>query len=197
MQGIKGYLCGNFLGQFKDQHESPPPSDEDLDDSDRELYMPKDYKFALQRPKKGTFKLNAMAALSRGDWSQFRSTVTVESKNGKEVSRKQFEGIRAVKKEISSAMLAKLPTYRSIHTLEIINCKLKEEPPFREMHNLVALRLSENELSSIQKPSNSNAPKDEKHEKQHKLERFVADNNRIEIVEPGSLMVRWSKTCRY
>lgn len=188
MQGIKGYLCGNFLGQFKDQHESPPPSDEDLDDSDRELYMPKDYKFALQRPKKGTFNLNAMAALSRGDWSQFRSTVSVESIGPEGATRKQFEGIRAVKKEISSAMLAKLPTYRSIHTLEIINCKLKEEPPFREMHNLVALRLSENELSSIQKPPNSNAPKDEKHEKQHKLERFVADNNRIEIVEPGALM---------
>lgn len=189
MQGLKK-LCGGFLGQFHDQHESPPASD-DEDAGDEDLYMPRDYKRPVKKNK------NRFPFLIRsGEWSQFLATVTVESRSGTEVTRRVFEGINAVKKDIAPGMMKKLQSMTTIHTIEIISCKLKEQPPMQELYNVVVLRLSKNELTLLSRSMGEEQSKDKKktnkqgsepHKKPYKLETFCCDHNKLEIIEPGVL----------
>eukprot|EP00930_Biecheleria_cincta_P046471 TRINITY_DN32050_c0_g1_i1.p1 TRINITY_DN32050_c0_g1~~TRINITY_DN32050_c0_g1_i1.p1 ORF type:complete len:1053 (-),score=195.73 TRINITY_DN32050_c0_g1_i1:246-3404(-) len=190
MQGIKK-LCGGFLGQFQDQHESPPASD-DEDAGDEDLYMPRDYKRPVKKNK------NRFPFMIRsGEWSQFLTTVMVESRAGTEVTRREFEGIEAVKKNIAPGMMRKLRSMTSIHTVEIISCKLKEQPPLSELHNLVVLRLSKNELTLLSRHMEEEHHKDKTKKKDqqgpehklkpYKLETFCCDHNKLEIIEPGVL----------
>lgn len=190
MQGIKK-LCGGFLGQFHDQHESPPASDEE-DAGDEDLYMPRDYKRPVKKNK------NRFPFMIRsGEWSQFLTTVTVESRAGTEVTRREFESINAVKKDIAPGMMKKLQSMKNIHTIEIISCKLKEQAPMSELHNVVVLRLSKNELTLLSRQMEDVQSKDKVkkkdsqeavHDKKpYKLETLCCDHNKLENVDPGVL----------
>jgi len=192
MQGVQRYLCGGFLGLTSDQHESPPPSDDEDGGEDKDLYMPRDYKAPVKKSKK------RFAFMNRGgEWSQYRKTFTVEAVSGGAVTRRQFEGIHANKKDITPAMLKKLSSLKGMHTIEIISCKLNQQPPFFELINLVVLRLSKNEIRELLRPA---APDGEKEkpkskakgeaekdvgQKTHRLESFYCDHNLLQNIEPG------------
>eukprot|EP00931_Biecheleriopsis_adriatica_P043960 TRINITY_DN25120_c1_g1_i1.p1 TRINITY_DN25120_c1_g1~~TRINITY_DN25120_c1_g1_i1.p1 ORF type:complete len:1080 (-),score=232.11 TRINITY_DN25120_c1_g1_i1:65-3304(-) len=207
MKGVKKYLCGNFLGQFTDQHDSPPPSDEEGDatDEDKDLYMPRDYHPPAHKRRNRFF-----GARSKGtDWGQFLTTVSVDERDdfGNLVHRHQFPAIRAHKRDIVPGLMDKLPSFPSVHTVEIISCKLKEPPPLRELRNLVALNLSRNELVEFVQPEevervdssglkrgeakkNSVGEDTQGEEKPYKLEVLQCDRNKLEIVAPRVLAGR-------
>lgn len=176
MRGIKHYLFGNFLGHFNDHHASPSASEEE-EESEKELYMPRDYK----PPTKSTVRFGRMGA----NWGQYRAKIVVESRVGKEVIRRQFDGIRAHRREVPPGMAQKLAKVSGVHTIEIIHCKLQEEPPLHELHGVVVLRLSKNELTCLsrgERPLQNDQP-----QKQYRLEILACDRNRLQMVEPGAL----------
>lgn len=174
MPGLQHFLCGNFLGHFDDHHESPPASDEGQDESEKELYMPRDYETPPGKAKKGT----TLGRAAR-DWAQYRKPIVVETRVGKEVLRSQFVGIRIARRELAPGMVEKL-AMQAVHTIEIIQCKLKEEPPLSEMQGIVVLKLSRNELTCLSRPPKSN-------NKPLRLETLACDRNKLQQVEPGAL----------
>jgi len=174
MPGLQHFLCGNFLGHFDDHHESPPASDEGEDESEKELYMPRDYETPPGKAKKGT----TLGRAAR-DWAQYRKPIVVETHVGKEVLRSQFVGIRIARRELAPGMVEKL-AMQVVHTIEIIQCKLKEEPPLSEMQGIVVLKLSRNELTCLSRPPKSN-------NKPLRLETLACDRNKLQQVEPGAL----------
>ncbi|CAK9021198.1 unnamed protein product [Durusdinium trenchii] len=169
------FLCGNFLGHFDDQHESPPASDPSESESEKDLYMPRDCETPAGKTKK-TFTYGRAGR----DWNQYRMPIVVESRIGKEVIRSQFVGIRVTRRELAPGMAKKLAQV-DVHTIEIIQCKLKEEPPLSEM-SVVVLKLSRNELTCLSRPEK---PKEE--QKPLRLETFACDRNKLQQVEPGAL----------
>lgn len=176
MNGLQHFLCGNFLGRFDDHHASPPASDEGESESEKELYMPRDYEAPVGRASKGRSVMGREAR----DWNQYRKPIVVETRVGKEVLRSQFVGIRVTRRELQQGMAKKLATV-DVHTIEIIQCKLKEEPPLSEMLGVVVLKLSRNELTCLSRPPKS------QHLKPLRLETLACDRNKLQQVEPGAL----------
>jgi len=199
VQSIQRYFCGGFLGIITDQHGSPPASDDEEGGEDKDLYMPRDYKAPVKKSKK---RFGFMSG-GGGQWGQYRKTFTVESVSGGVKTRRQIEGISANKKDISPAMLPKLASMNGMHTIEIISCKLTQQPPFYELYNLVVLRLSKNEIRELLRPSITEAEKakpkakakakgdaekdvvQNEKEKTHNLEGFYCDHNLLQNIEPG------------
>lgn len=176
MNGLQHFLCGNFLGRFDDHHASPPASDEGESESEKELYMPRDYEAPAGRASKGR---GVMGRAAR-DWNQYRKPIVVETRVGKEVLRSQFVGIRVARRELQQGMAKKLSQV-DVHTIEIIQCKLKEEPPMCEMLGVVVLKLSRNELTCLSRPPKSQTLKP------LRLETLACDRNKLQQVEAGAL----------
>lgn len=174
MNGLQHFLCGNFLGRFDDHHASPPASDEGESESEKELYMPRDYE--APAASKGRSILGRAAR----DWNQYRKPIVVETRVGKEVLRSHFVGIRVMRRELQQGMAKKLAMV-DVHTIEIIQCKLKEEPPLSEMLSVVVLKLSRNELTCLSRPPKSQQLKP------LRLETLACDRNKLQQVEPGAL----------
>mmetsp|Transcript_7096 Transcript_7096/g.15284 ORF Transcript_7096/g.15284 Transcript_7096/m.15284 type:complete len:987 (-) Transcript_7096:113-3073(-) len=185
------YLCGPFFGQFKDIHESPPASENSDSDASEDLqYKPKDY--GKIEKKKRTFFRSKYFKASAGEglaaakrihgWLPHLTTVTVESKKGSDVTRVQYEGVKARDISISDQMMKSLVEHRMLHTVELIHCHLKNLPHnLHELEQLRVLRLSYNQLTVLRK----NAEQLESG-KAGQLEAAILDWNRISLVEPGS-----------
>ncbi|CAE7357044.1 lrrc57 [Symbiodinium natans] len=82
-------------------------------------------------------------------------------------------------------MAQKLAKVSGVHTIEITHCKLQEEPPLHELHSVVVLRLSKNELTCLSR--GERPAQNEQHQKPYRLEIFACDRNRLQMVEPGAL----------
>eukprot|EP00439_Symbiodinium_sp_Y106_P017228 s7715_g2.t1 len=81
------------------------------------------------------------------NWGQYRAKIVVESR---EVIRRQFDGIRAHRREVPPGMAQKLAKVSGVHTIERPGCHTcKLEPPLHELHGVVVLRLSKNELTCL------------------------------------------------
>mmetsp|Transcript_8102 Transcript_8102/g.23210 ORF Transcript_8102/g.23210 Transcript_8102/m.23210 type:complete len:970 (+) Transcript_8102:2-2911(+) len=177
-QGVVLAACGKNFGYFPNEHESPPNSDGD--DSDEEAD-------AADRPwrkaqakavaSKGRFISSVMAKAPGADqiasrgWGPYIDRVTDEHGSS-------HQAIRANKAKITTPMFDKLKTMGGLHTLELTECNLKEMPPFLSIDDLVHLDVSRNKVGRI--GFDKSAPN-----KDGTLQRFIADRNRIETIQPA------------
>eukprot|EP00435_Cladocopium_sp_Y103_P006842 s2472_g2.t1 len=183
MNGLQHFLCGNFLGRFDDHHASPPASDEGESESEKELYMPRDYEAPAGRASKGR---GVMGRAAR-DWNQYRKPIVVETRVGKDVLRSQFVGIRVARRELQQGMAKKLSQV-DVHTIESLGGARTrwvevefQEPPMCEMLGVVVLKLSRNELTCLSRPPKSQTLKP------LRLETLACDRNKLQQVEAGAL----------
>mmetsp|Transcript_103814 Transcript_103814/g.180315 ORF Transcript_103814/g.180315 Transcript_103814/m.180315 type:complete len:1031 (-) Transcript_103814:67-3159(-) len=162
------FFCnGHFCGKFKDQHESPPASD-DEDNSEEGLYQPKDQDKLQRFQKYGDGKSKRIKAkhsktarllemLSKDTvatriWTRYIQTETVEDYKGDGYTVKmEAPVIRVSNVKLSPNMVKSLRNYPHVHTIELVNCNLKTFPfKIHEMSNLRCLQLTRNKLEKFE-----------------------------------------------
>lgn len=179
---------GAFCGRFKDEHCSTELSDltdvEDAEeDENREKFKPKDHGKAKKQQRKLKVKLTQpqqLGALGGGgkvQWAPYLSPIQVEVKTKEGSATQEFLRLKAVKaKALSQPMLECIHQINKIHTLELVKCHLTDQPPnLQELDSLCVLRLSHNDLVSINQEITLCTH----------LERIIFDWNQLRTIDPG------------
>lgn len=194
------FLCsGKFCGSFKDQHESPPASD-DEGDSEEGLYQPKDHDKLkrlkkLEDGKKKAVKARKskmatfMSIISSGDqvgsrlWTRYLQTEEVEDYKGAGYSLKmEAPVIRVSNIKLTPNMVKSLRNYPQVHTIELTNCNLKAFPfKIHEMTSLRCLQLCRNSLPQF---THDLTQGEGKHSR---LQRLVLSEDYMRYIAPDSL----------
>jgi len=193
-----GNFLKKFCGKFEDKHQENDT--EDIENGEEGGMLPKDYDrikkellkpqgvsawFGKLKPPVNLDDAGAMGgdAMAVKGWLKYQTTTNVETVDkGGAISSRFLDAIIVKEEKIRPAMLKKLRTFQTLHTIDIVCCSLKEIPGnLTDIDGLRVLRLSRNLLKCVRRDltcSSSN--------KYSSLHRVILNENRIDTIELGT-----------